>query len=228
MDDRGFTLIEIIVAVAILAIISLLIWQTSAVSMNAKERYEAEDIRFHEAMLALSRLADDVSQAFLYTTKKHLGQSGIGEPARDTRFVGDDQGDRDALHFVTFGHMRYLKDSKESDQEEISYYLKKNEEEGIWNLVRRSQSPPDTEHDEGGKEFVVLEDVQKLELQFYDGKRGEWKREWDSSRVEFNKQLPKAVEVTLEIPDPIESEEPEPRTFTTTALIEMAPGPNDF
>lgn len=228
LNHSGFTLVEIMIAVSILAIISMLLWQTSAVSMNAKERYETEDIRFHEVFLALSHMADDISMAYLFQTKNHLGDSGTGEQVREIRFIGTDSGERDEISFASFSHMRYLKDSKESDQEEIAYYLRKGEEgEEGWNLVKRSQSPPDNEPDKGGKEYIMLEDVSKLEFQFYDEKKAEWRREWDSSRIDFNKQLPKAVEITITIPDPIEEEE-EPLSFTITALLEMAPGPNDF
>lgn len=229
---KGFTLIEIMIAIAILAIISLLLWQSSAVSMNAKERYEAEDVRFQEVLLALSRMADDISMAYLFQSKAHLGNTGIGELAQEVQFIGTDSGERDEIHFVSLSHMRYLKNTKESDQEEVSYFLRREEgeegEKGRWDLVRRMQSPPDREPEKGGRDYVILQDVQKLEFQFFDEKRGEWQREWDSSRIESNRQLPKAVEITLTIPDPVEPEEAEPRSFTTTALVEMAPGPNDF
>jgi hypothetical protein len=71
-----------------------------------------------------------------------------------------------------------------------------------------------------------LENVLQLRLQYYDSGRKEWRREWDSLSVDFNKMLPRAVEITLVIPDPVDEEET--RTFMTTALLEMAPGPNDF
>ena len=174
----GFTLIEVMVAVVILAMISLQIWQTSAVSMNAKERYELEDIRFHEVFMALTRISDDLTMAYLYVSEDHIGNTGIGEPVREIRFIGKDAGERDELHFAAFSNFRYLKDQRASDQEEVSYFLQRSEEQrdegesGEWNLVRRSQSPPDREPEEGGQTFVILEDVAELQFQFYNEK--EW------------------------------------------------------
>lgn len=231
-NSSGFTLIEVMVAMVILTIISLQIWQTSAVSMNAKERYELEDIRFHEVAMALARIADDLTMAYLYVSEDHLGNTGVGEPIREIRFVGKDSGERDELHFAAFSNFRYLRSQRASDQEEVSYFLRQGEENdrrevgSEWNLVRRSQSPPDREPEEGGQEYVLLEEVTELAFQFYNEKRGEWLKDWDSAQIEFNKTLPKAVEITITIPDPLEPDEK--RSFTTTALLEMAPGPNDF
>ncbi len=226
--ESGFTLIEIMVSVAILAIISLILWQSSAVMMNAKQRYEAEDIRFHEVLMALTRISDDLSMSFLYQSADHLGKTGRGDPQRNIRFYGKDNGNRDELNFATFSNLRIIKDSKENEQAEVAYLLKAEERDGgqAWNLVKRIQSPPDSDPEQGGQEFTVLEDVQELKFQYYDQGRKEWRPEWDSSSLDFNKRLPRAVEITLVIEDPVIPDET--RTFSTTALLEMAPGPNDF
>lgn len=225
---KGFTLIEVMVGVAIIAIISLLLWQSSSVMINAKMRYEVQDERFHEVLLALTRMTDDLSMAFLYQSEDHLGGGGI-EPQRIIQFLGKDNGDQDEIHFASMSHVRYMKDSKECEQTEISYFLKKSEEKegGVFSLIKRIQSPPDRDPKKGGTEYLVLEDVLALKLQFYNENKQEWKREWDSSSVDFNKSLPKAVEIIIEINDPVDPEG-EKKSFITTALLEMAPGPNDF
>ncbi len=226
--QEGFTLIEIMIAVVILAIISLLLWQSTYVLMHAKERYELEDERFHEVILALSRMADDLSMAFLYQSKDHTGSSGTGEAQRVIRFYGKENGDQDELHFASFSNLRFIRGSRENEQAEISYMLKKREgeEESGWDLIKRTQSPPDREPEAGGNEYVVLENVKEFKLQYYDEGRKEWRREWDSASVDFNKRIPKAVEIAIVIEDPLVPEET--KTFTTTALLEMSPGPNDF
>ena len=226
--QAGFTLIEIMVAVSILVIISVLLWQTTAVMMQAKGRYEVEDIRFHEVLMALTRISDDLTMAFLYQSADHLGATGAGEPQRTIRFLGKDNGDQDELHFATLGHLRVMKDSKESEQAEVGYLLKEatGDEGQVWNLVKRTQSPPDRDPEQGGQVYIMLENIQEFKLQYYDEGRKEWRREWDSNSLDSNKRLPKAVEITIVIPDPIDPDET--RSFTTTALLAMAPGPNDF
>jgi len=228
--EAGFTLIEIMVAVAIMVIISLLLWQSTAVIMTAKMRYEVEDIRFQEALMALTRISDDLSMAYLYQSQEHLGVSGIGEKLALIQFIGKGGGEQDTLNFSSLSNLHYIKDRKESEQAEVSYFLRQTESEDEehtgFDLVKRVQSPPDNEPEEGGVQYVVLENVKGLKFQYYDRDREEWRREWDSSSLDFNRKLPRAVVITLVVPDPIEPDLD--RTFTTTALLEMAPGPNDF
>lgn len=226
--EAGFTLIEIMVAVGILSIISLILWQSTAVIMQAKVRYEEEDIRTHEALLALTRMADDLSMAYLYQNKAHLGVTGAGEVLSEISFVGKDNGGQDTMNFSSMSHLRYIRDSKETERAEIGYFLKDAvfDEGAGWNLMKRVQSPPDNKPDEGGSEYVVLENVKELTLQYYDADKEDWRSEWDSTSLDYKKKLPRAVEITLVIPDPVNPEET--RTFTTTTLLELAPGPNDF
>jgi general secretion pathway protein J len=225
---KGFTLIEVMIGTALVAMIALLIWQSSAVLLSTKDRYQEEDIAVQEAMLALSRMADDFSMAYLLQSDDHLGSTGPGEKHYKIAFIGKDNGDRDEVHFGSLANIRYLKGQHESDQAEISYSLEKPEDNDSndWNLVKRVQSPPDLEPEKGGNSFVMLEGVKELQLQYYDSQKDDWKRNWDSSEIEFRKQLPRAVQVTLVIPDPVNDELT--LSFTTTASLAMSPGPNDF
>jgi general secretion pathway protein J len=227
--QAGFTLVEIMVAVVILAVISMLLWQSSSVTMNAKERYEIEDIRFHEIQSALARMSDDLSMAVHYQSKDHLGSHGGGEFLREVRFVGKSDGGRGELHFVSLSNVRYIVGSGQIDQTEISYYLKEGEGddgEAQMNLMRRHQSPPDKSYNEGGREYVVVEDVNELQFKFYDMRKKDWRTNWDSSSIDFNKKMPLAVEIAIVIKDPLLDDEL--RTFKTATRLELAPGPNDF
>ena len=229
-NESGFTLIEIMVAVAILAVISFLLWQSSAVIMNAKLRYEEEDARIQEAIMALTRISDDLSMSYLYQSKDHLGTTAQGDNLTEIAFVAKDGGSQDAINFASMSNFRYIKGSRDTERAEISYFLKQTEsteeDDTGFDLVKRMQSPPDNEPEEGGVEYVVLENVREFDLQFYDKDKDQWKSSWDSKAVETNNKMPRAVEIRLVIPDPVEPEES--KTFAATALLEMAPGPNDF
>lgn len=229
-NERGFTLIEIMVAVAILAVISVLLWQSSAVILNAKLRFEEEDTRVQEAMMALTRISDDLSMSYIYQTQAQLGTGAHGENLTKIEFEAKDGGTQDALNFASMSNFRYIKGSEDIDRAEISYFLKQTEAEEKgdtgYALVKRVQSPPDNEPEEGGVEYVVLDNVKEFDLQFYNKDTDKWTSSWDSNAPEFNKKMPRAVQVRLVIPDPNEPDES--MTFATTALLEMAPGPNDF
>ena len=231
MKQGGFTLIEVMVAIAILAMITLLVWQSSAITILSKERYEKEDALMHEMSLVLNRIADDLATAFiLVPTSDFIGRTPAGEVLTKTVFMGQDQGDQDKMTFVGFSHVRYLKDTKECDQAEISYFTEvQADNPGFFNLMKREVSPIDSDPEAGGKKITVVEGIKSFNLRFYDDGRGEWIGEWDSTSLEHPHKLPKAVEIVLTALYPSEEEETEEiLTFRTIAFMEMGVGPHGF
>jgi general secretion pathway protein J len=229
--NAGFTLIEVMVAIAVLAMISLLVWQSSAVTIITKDRFEKEDDLMHEMTLTLNRIADDLSMAFILApTSDFIGKSPSGEILTKTIFKGDDQGDQDMVTFSSFSNVRYIKDTKQSDQSEISYYLKAQEgNPDLFQLIKRQASPPDSLPEEGGKELMMVEGIISLNMRYYSTGLGEWVAEWDSTSLGNPHKMPKAVEITMVVPYPSDDyEEGETMTFRTIAFLEMAPGPNGF
>ena len=61
----GFTLIEVMIAIAITAVIMTLIWSSSGQSLRAKERIENRDMVFHAGGVALRKLSEDLVMAFV-------------------------------------------------------------------------------------------------------------------------------------------------------------------
>ena len=228
-NKGGFTLIEVMVAVVILAMITLLIWQSSAVTIVTKDRFEKEDDLMHEMTLTLNRIADDLSMAFILApTSEFIGKSPSGEVLTKTEFVGQDQGDQDKLTFNTFSNVRYIKDTKQSDQSEISYFVEPQEDNpGLFNLLKRQSSPLDSLPEEGGKTLIMMEGIKSFNLRYYSEGLNDWIAEWNSTSLENPHKMPKAVEIVITVPYPSEElEEEEILTFRTVAFLEMAPGPH--
>jgi type II secretion system protein J len=221
-------LIEVLVAVSLLAIISTLVWQAMGISTASKERFEKRETTFRASTLALDRLSRDLQMAVLFSSADLLGVSAGGEQMTKSVFVGTNNGDQDKLIFNTLSHIRYLKDTKESDLAEVSYFLEPEEEGegGFFVLKKRVSSPPDAEPEQGGAAFALLEGVKELNFRYYDPRKGEYGDDWDSTKLDFVNRLPRAVEITLAVRDP--NDEEETVRFSTVALLEMSPGPNDF
>ncbi|MDO8643948.1 MAG: type II secretion system protein GspJ [bacterium] len=231
MKERGFTLIEVMVSIFILSMIALVVWQATGSNIQAKERAEKRDQVFESASMVLGQMNDELIGAHLYMPQgEETGKSPSGEILTKTIFLGEDRSEEDALTFSAFSNVRYLKDSKESDQAEISYFLKRSEEGDQYSLMKRTASPPDADPKEGGNEFSILDDVEGLNFRYYDPKRNEWLNEWNSEGIDFLNKMPRAVEISLKVRHPSSDEEGEwePLLFKTVVLLEMAPGPNDF
>ncbi len=224
LDEAGFTLLEVMVSVAIVSMIMLLVWSSSNQTLDSKERIEARDMLFQNGRVAFQKLTDDLSMAFLI--KKARMRTGIN-PRPITFFIGEDEGNRDKLRFTSFSHMRFFKGAKESDQCKISYEVIQDPNNyDIFNLVRREQPYLDAETTIQSKPYIVAEDIEDFELEFYDYRKDEWVRSWDSENIDFAGKLPRAVRITLTFPDP--DEDGETIDMSSAVFLPMSYGAIDF
>lgn len=227
MNQKGFTLIEIMIAVVLLAVISVLVFQSMGSMVGSRERFETRQLAYRGANVFLDRLTRELATAVLYANVDLLGVSPNGEQTSKSVFTATNNGDQDKLIFDNLSHTRYLKDAKESDLSEVTYFLEPQEEgDGLYAVKRRDKCPLDQEPGEKGNVSVLLEGVKELNFRFLDPVKGEYQDEWDTTKLDFANRLPRAVEITLVLQDPADEENS--LRFKTVALLEMSPGPNDF
>lgn len=211
---RGMTLIEVSVAIGIIAIIGVLTWGSIARSFDAYETVQGIDDSYHNVRVAMNRMAKELSMAYLTAQRRHRGQERIVTQF----FKYEDSSPLPELHFASFAHQVFLKDAKESDQAEISYFGENDpEESGIVNLMRREAPRVDADYDEGGRAYVLAEDVRDFELRFFDPRKDDWTDEWDTENAEFAGRLPTLVEIKLTVGD----EDGEDMTFITKTRINL-------
>jgi general secretion pathway protein J len=216
---RGFTLVEVLIAATITAIIGAMVAGAFSRAAAARDLAEAQDERFTGARQTLSRMGRELSEAFL---SEHYDRKRYRD--RPTVFRGKDSGDRDDLLFTTMSHVRLVRDAKESDQAVVEYEMGPDPslpgEDALW---RREKALIDDEPDRGGTRAVVLQHVRGFDVQYWDWKEQDWAREWDTSQVERKDFLPTRVRVrvTLRMPDGKD------RDFATEARIAVI-RPLDF
>jgi general secretion pathway protein J len=188
---RGFTLVEVLIAVSITAIMAVMTVGSLAQLDRASEVARGQDDRYAAARVALSRLAREVSMAFL---SENYDRNRFRDPP--TLFVGRD----DELLFTTFAHIRLYRDAKESDQSVVQYTLEDDPDRpGEKALFRREKVHLDDEPDRGGRKDLVADRVTALRLQYWDSKRKDWVREWTTRSVEHQKELPQRIRIELEV-----------------------------
>jgi general secretion pathway protein J len=211
MSERGVTLVEIMIAVAITAVIGVMIMGSFQRTYAAKELTEAQDERMSSAQVALSRLSRELTQAFL---SDHFDRKRFRDPP--TLFRGKDVGDRDELLFTTMSHARLVRDAKESDQALVEYTVGPDpDHKGENALFRREKVQLDDDPDHGGTREIVCEHVATFDVQYWDWKRQEWTREWITNSAEHQNILPTRVKVSLGLVMP----DGKARTFETQALV---------
>jgi general secretion pathway protein J len=193
----GLTLIEVMVAVTILAIVATLMYGGFAQTSRNKSRVERQTDRVLAITSTLERMSRELQSAYV---SAQLNPSPSLQVVR-TAFVGKDQGERDRLDFTSFAHQRLYRDAHESDQCELAYFLTRDPDaRGAWVLARRQQSRVDDDPLEGGRVEVALRGVRGLQLEYFDPVINDWTSSWDTMQAAGQpNRLPAQVKIVLTV-----------------------------
>lgn len=213
--QRGFTLLEVTIAVAITAVMAAMAAGAFRRASEARDLTDAQEERFAGARVALSRMSLELSEAFL---SDHYDRRRFPRE-RPTLF----RGRADGLLFASMSHERLVRDAKESHQALVEYALDRDpdfpEEQA---LFRREKVRLDDQPDRGGSRAVLCHHVRSLELSYWDWAKQEWASEWSTAPGE-RALLPTRVRVKLVLRMPDGRAEP----FETQARIAIV-RPLDF
>ena len=216
---RGFTLLEVMIAVAVLSMIGAVTYKSFDGAYDLKQRVEAAEDRDQTVRGALDRIAREVSMTFL---SEHYDRKRFRE--RPTFFRLKD-GRREAILTVTsFAHQRLHVDAKESDQAVFEYRLERDDA-GRTSLFRRVKAQIDEEPERGGAKAVLAEDVLRFTVQAWDPRDREWRDEWDSNSPQRTggALVPPRVRVAITLKD----EQGKERTWSTQSRL-LLTSPLDF
>jgi general secretion pathway protein J len=214
---QGITLIEVMVAVAIIAIVSSLMYTGFVQTAANKKRIESEIERYHEVRQGLERIARELSMAYMSI---HVNPNPSLQPVK-TGFVGKDASGGSRVNFTSFSHHRLYRDAHESDQNELSYFLADHPDDASREvLVRREQRRIDDDFEQGGQAQILIDDVLEFELSYLDPESGEFSSLWDSTQpaMQYNR-LPTQVLIKVTVPN-VRGKGPN-QTFGTRAVLRM-------
>jgi general secretion pathway protein J len=192
VSRRGLTLIELMVAMSITAIMGVMVAGAISQIDHASEITRAQDERYGEARRALTRISSELAMAF---TSEHFDHARYSN-GRPTLFRGREDG----LLFTTMAHVRLFRGAKESDQSVVEYLVDRDPENRDADaLYRREKIRIDDDPEGEGRRDLVARNVKRLTLSYWDGKKKEWVREWDTTRVERSNELPTVVRAEMEL-----------------------------
>ncbi|XXX77017.1 type II secretion system protein GspJ [Sorangium sp. So ce134] len=190
----GVTLLEVLVSVAILAIIGTLIYGAFDGMSRSRAGISRIGDRYHQGRAAIARISRELQAAFL--SRHQPADKNIA--VRLTAFAGEDSSPADRVDFTAFAHRRLLRNAHESDQCEIGYFGSRDPERDKLDLVRREAKFIDLEPTRGGVVNVLAEDIESFNVRYLDPITGEWVDSWDSTQpaAQFER-LPSQVWVIL-------------------------------
>lgn len=197
LTSRAFTLLEVLISVALLAVMSISVTQSLSTSFKMIEKTEQRNDRYHEARQVMRRVTRDLRMAFLRAQPPEEVREE--EPAVLTRFLGEE----DEVAFVSSSHVRLRAEGRESDQAEVAYFLRRPKYDTPYRsptLFRRESRRVDHRPDRGGVTWPVVDGVKTFKIEYWDDAKeigdDAWQRSWDSDDKEL---LPARVRVTLEL-----------------------------
>jgi len=189
-SSRGFTLLEILVASAILSIVLAILYGVFSRTLTSKQIAEEQSAQSRAARIVLLRIGDDL-------------QASLPFSSENVRFVGQTYQTKHlpeaSLSFISIGGFFLTSGGHEGDWYEVAYKLIPDPYSPTERqLVRRTRISPATpsapeNRVPEGETLPLLTGVQGLRFRFFDGRV--WHDEWGKEQTRA--QLPRAVEVEL-------------------------------
>ncbi|MBN1501173.1 MAG: prepilin-type N-terminal cleavage/methylation domain-containing protein [Spirochaetes bacterium] len=199
--NGGFSMVELIVAVALSSIIMIMIYSSNSIILNSIKNYSKVSEFYREYNLAYYRIDKDISSVFFNTGNENLVFKGSSD---------DGVRSNSEISFVTVAkndlYMNYSSDelTMDSDVKLVEYYLKKDPSFPDLNFLIRKEFILYNEISEDfeeqkvknfSEESILLKNVKDLKFEFYSGRM---EKNWDLSVL---KRLPQTVKTTIIIND---------------------------
>ena len=181
---QGFTLLEVLIAIAIFSVVSLVSFTIFDTVLRGEENSKARSDRQNELQRAFLLMERDLTQIAKRTMRIN-GEEPSSDflHSADTSFLGNEQ----ALAFVRNGWTNPGMLLPRSDMQNVAYRVEDKTLERLhFNFV-------DAVVGEEPKVRPLIKDVTSLSFEYYDGKK--WQEQWAGEK------LPQAIAIIIETLD---------------------------
>lgn len=226
-NSRGFTLIEVLMTVLIMATLSVLAARSIQQGLKAKEKIQGQIDDVSKIRDALRLMERDLNLAYhhrdfelelqnlIKKKSQPATQPGVTPPpaqpepipeaprkSPETHFDGTEN----EMHFVTMNNTRMIRNSRQADFVEVGYSLKDcaslSGEGSSRCLWRRSSPVVDDDVKTGGQDVVLLENVREFSLQYIGKGKDDWVKDWKTGEggdAVTRGRFPQAVQISLTV-----------------------------
>lgn len=218
---RGMTLIEVLVAMAIISMMVATVWASFSSTMRSSENARESQERYQIVRNAMNRLDSELSMAYLSFNRP------ADEPRHFTLFEGRDDGDADSVTFSAFAHLRIRRDANESDQGLIQYFIAPDPDDSSRTHLYRRESRRLTgdlpeKLEDYFPAYVVMEDVVGFNLRYWDSLVQDWTEEWSTMRNDAQPdRLPQRVSIDVTVLESVGKDETEEVHYHAQAVLPL-------
>lgn len=214
MRERGFTLVELLLAIFILSLVVTTVLASYNAVFSTTDALESSSNIYEMARNCLKQMTVDLESIYIILPPIYRPPEFDDEPS-DFRVVGlskDLSGTGFAqLRFTSRAHLP-LENSHRRGIAEIVYYVQAKED-GSQVLKRSDNLYPYPKFEEKGTDPTLCEHVKSLAFTFLDDEGSE-NDAWDSESDSFAYATPRAIGIDLEIGD-------ETRSHTFKTLVHL-------
>jgi prepilin-type N-terminal cleavage/methylation domain-containing protein len=206
----AFTLLELLAAIALIALVGLSMFTTLRIAIRARDSAEALVEPVRTADIVFETIRQDLENA--QPPRGTLASTTIGNDRTDDRNRESD----DIFFYTTASGAQHV--SGDGELRQVEYLvLPPDGSNADYRLVRRVthnllsqfKPPPDDE--------VLLRGIGGFNLRYYDPTTATWVDQWDSTQYDNN--LPSVVEVSIDLDRPDRSVGADPATPRTHRFV---------
>jgi type II secretion system protein J len=207
----GFTLLEILIAIAILALVVSSLYGAYSGTMETTEKVESARDVDQAGRLALMQMVDDFSSLYYRKTEKENEDSPF-------RFQGGMDGESEegtVVEFASAAHLGFDGSFPNLRINKVSYVLEKQADSKRYYRLVRMELPFVDLSGEREETAVELADTVESLTVTYLNEDGETVSQWDSKAQETEGFLPRLVRIRLQLAGE------KSRVFTATVALQV-------
>lgn len=205
--QSGFTLLEILLSMGILASISVFAITAISNQLEIRNRLAGINEVQHALNSALEHIFDDVRHAYVLSKSDSVAANVSARPVKPVL-----KGKGDNLYFSMQNFNSMAANSPESNLAMVRYFVREDGKDNTKHMLVRVVDTVFKESIERpgvGSEQVLIHDLKDFSLMYWNGQ--DWISEWDTGSSDANGKLPKMVKIKIMVNSPISDEQKQMR-----------------
>lgn len=218
--EEGFTLLEILIAVAIFGMTVSAVFTAYRGTLSIIDETESQEDIYQMARIAMERITGDLESAYFRQTVKPV-EAGQ-ETSQPILFRGEKKYLEDLLcgelRFQSLAHLTFSDEKSLAEPAEIAYYGATVTDDDVFDLYRADTSLTREKPEPGTGGLLLCKGLSSIDFIYYDAE-GEAHETWDSNEGPSEGKLPSRVSIVMEFPNRTDPERP--FRFMTGVAIPM-------